>query len=174
MTETTYGNPSESSTSLGSPLVPPQRLRPPPSLVRSRRVADARRNEEPVTVASETLAGAQKQGNDTSAESEADAVHQESSTVGRSDNFQALESWEGAVTEVLSSYFVARLVSKITGVEEEAQIPLGEVSPVDQELVQVGSRFYWTIGYLESASGQRSRQSVLRFRRLTGDKRTRY
>jgi hypothetical protein len=171
-TRTTYRKSSESTTSPDSPLGPPEPWRSRPSLVR-RRVADARRNLELVTVPSESFGDAQTQSNETFAENQVGAISQESIVVGRLNNFQALESWEGAVTEVLSSYFVARLASKLTGAEEEAQIPLSEVSSVDQVLVQVGSRFYWTIGYFESASGQRSRQSVLRFRRLTGDKYTR-
>jgi hypothetical protein len=50
--------------------------------------------------------------------------------------------------------------------EEEAEIPMDEVSAMDLDLVRPGALFYWSIGYRGHASGQRSRESLIRFRRL--------
>jgi hypothetical protein len=52
------------------------------------------------------------------------------------------------------------------GPEEEAEIPLEELSPHDLPLVRAGAVFYWTIGYRDSVTGQRTRQSSIVFRRL--------
>jgi hypothetical protein len=88
---------------------------------------------------------------------------------GMSGTFVALAKWEGAVDEVFSSYFSARLSSgdDLTA-EEHAEIPFEEISNTDVPLVHPGARFYWTIGYQVNASGQRSRTSLLRFRRIAG------
>jgi hypothetical protein len=62
---------------------------------------------------------------------------------------------------------VARLIDQShDGPDEEAEIPLEEISEEDQALVQPGAIFYWSIGYLDSRGGQRIRASVIRFRRL--------
>lgn len=81
--------------------------------------------------------------------------------------FQVHESWEGVVEEIFSTYFVAQLVSRTMATQAEiAEILLEEVSPGDRELLVEGAVFYWAIGYRDSPSGQRTRTSVLRFRRL--------
>lgn len=81
------------------------------------------------------------------------------------ESFQTLQSWEGVITEVLSSYFIARVIEKNSNEEEEAEIPVDEISPQDRKYLQVGQRFYWTIGYRQSKSGQRTRQSLILLRR---------
>jgi len=81
--------------------------------------------------------------------------------------FIALQRWEGVVLEVMSESFVARLVDRTEpGPDEEAEFRLDEVSRPDLPLVVPGAVFYWSIGYLDRPSGQRMRQSVMRFRRL--------
>jgi hypothetical protein len=65
------------------------------------------------------------------------------------------------------SSMIVRLVDKTNrGVEEEAEIPLEEVSRVDLPFVKDGSVFYWSIGYRDSENGQRARESIIVFRRL--------
>jgi hypothetical protein len=82
-------------------------------------------------------------------------------------NFRLLQKWEGLVLQVRDSAFVARLADQThNGPDEEAEIPLAEVSQGDQDLVQPGAIFYWSIGYLDTHGGQRTRASVIRFRRL--------
>ena len=78
-----------------------------------------------------------------------------------------LQRWEGNVVEVNDQSFIARLADR-TGarVDEEGEFSLEEVSPADRNLVIPGAVFYWSIGYLDQRSGQRTRESVLRFRRL--------
>jgi hypothetical protein len=75
--------------------------------------------------------------------------------------------WEGVVVEVFGDYFGARLTSFLSDDPEEyAEIYLKEVSPADREMVSEGALFTWAVGYLDSATGQRTGSSLLRFRRL--------
>ena len=81
--------------------------------------------------------------------------------------FDALQKWEGRVLQVGDSTFTAVVVDAVeAGVEEEAEFDLEEVSPGDLDLVEPGAIFYWSIGYRTEPSGERSRSSVLVFRRL--------
>lgn len=77
------------------------------------------------------------------------------------------ESWEGVVEEVFSTYFSAQIVSSLDSDRAEyVEILVDEVSPADRPLLAEGSMFYWSIGYQESRDGQRTRSSILKFRRL--------
>jgi hypothetical protein len=81
--------------------------------------------------------------------------------------FTSLQEWEGIVTEVRNDAFLARLIDLThRGADEEAEFPNDEVSEEDKPLVRPGAIFYWHIGYHTSYSGQRTRVSVIRFRRL--------
>jgi hypothetical protein len=83
------------------------------------------------------------------------------------NRFVPLQKWEGIVLQVLKESFFARLVDLTSnGMDEEAEFPLEEVSAADWSLVEPGAVFYWNIGYIDSLSGQRTRASVIRFRRL--------
>lgn len=83
------------------------------------------------------------------------------------NRFVPLQKWEGTVLQVLKESFFARLVDLTSGgIDEEAELPLEEVSDADRSLVEPGAVFYWNIGYVDSLSGQRTRASVIRFRRL--------
>jgi len=63
--------------------------------------------------------------------------------------------------------FVAQLHDRRhPGRPEEAEFPLSDVADGDRGLVVEGAVFYWTIGYLITAGGQRTRTSTIRFRRL--------
>lgn len=81
--------------------------------------------------------------------------------------FDALQKWEGQVTEVDDSTFTAVLLDiQEPSVEEEAEFDFEEVSRGDLDLVAPGAVFYWSVGYRTEPSGERSRSSVLVFRRL--------
>jgi hypothetical protein len=85
----------------------------------------------------------------------------------RFSNFRVLESWEGVVEEVFDTYFLAHIVSLTTADGDEVvEVNRSEISPSDEELLREGAVFYWAIGYEDTPSGQRKRQSFLRFRRL--------
>jgi len=88
-------------------------------------------------------------------------------TAKKVDKFNSLQKWEGIILEVKQDYIVARLTSLgIPSQEEEAEIPLSELESEDLDLVEPGSVFYWNIGYLDTARGQRIRSSLIRFRRI--------
>lgn len=83
------------------------------------------------------------------------------------DRFVSLQKWEGVVLETKEDYFIARLYDlNAKGNEEEVELPLEEVSEGDRDLVKPGAVFYWNIGYFDSRTGQRKRESITRFRRL--------
>lgn len=50
--------------------------------------------------------------------------------------------------------------------EELVEFDLDEITPDDIQMVVPGAVFYWSIGYREERSGERSRSSIIRFRRL--------
>ena len=63
----------------------------------------------------------------------------------------ALQEWEGYVLDIDNTDFTARLVDLTAGAsheDEEAVIPLMEISDDDVKKMQVGSIFRWVIGYL--------------------------
>ncbi len=79
-----------------------------------------------------------------------------------------LQEWEGYIVEIRTSDFVARLVDLTAGsiCEEEAVIPLAEVSDKDAAKMDLGSIFRWVIGYERSLSGTKKRVSQIVFRDL--------
>ena len=92
-----------------------------------------------------------------------------SPTPRRAATFYALQEWEGYVLEIDSTKFVARLVDLTAGSsyeEEEAIIPLAEISEDDTAKMREGSVFRWVIGYERSASGTKRRVSQIVFRDL--------
>ena len=81
----------------------------------------------------------------------------------------ALQEWEGYVVELGFGEFAARLVDLTAGSsheEEEAFIPLDEVSESDAAKMAVGSIFRWVIGYERSPAGTKRRVSQIWFRDL--------
>ncbi len=81
----------------------------------------------------------------------------------------ALQEWEGYVVEINRDDFVARLVDMTAGLsheEEEAIIPLEELSECDVANMTVGSIFRWVIGYERSPGGMKKRVSQIVFRDL--------
>jgi hypothetical protein len=81
--------------------------------------------------------------------------------------FIALQKWEGRVVARTKFTFEAVVVA-LRGVptEELVEFDLEELTPDDVPMVVPGAIFYWSIGYREERSGERSRSSVIRFRRL--------
>jgi len=84
-------------------------------------------------------------------------------------SFRALQEWEGYVIEIGTDHFVARLLD-ITAdscfEEEEATIPLEEVSERDKNRMELGNLFRWVIGYERSVTGTKRRVSEIVFRDL--------
>ncbi len=87
----------------------------------------------------------------------------------RRATLHALQEWEGYVLETIGDEFVARLVDLTSGSsheEEEAIIPLAEISDDDAAKLHVGAIFRWVIGYERSPSGTKKRVSQIVFRDL--------
>ena len=87
----------------------------------------------------------------------------------RTVTFHARQEWEGHVVAINEADFTARLVDLTAGgvyEEEEADIPLEEISDSDVARLQVGSIFRWVIGLKRSALGQKERTSLIVFRDL--------
>ncbi len=83
------------------------------------------------------------------------------------ERFIALQSWEGKVLGVEKDCFTARLIDEMgSEPDQEVEVPIDEISYPDRPLVQPGATFYWDIGYSEDKSRQRTRASLIRFRRL--------
>jgi hypothetical protein len=81
--------------------------------------------------------------------------------------FVSLQKWEGIVDTVLPQSFTARLMDKTNaGPDMEAEFDVEEIDYPDRSLIKPGAVFYWTLGYSDSPTGQRTRLSILRFRRL--------
>jgi hypothetical protein len=85
----------------------------------------------------------------------------------QTESFVALQRWEGRVISCGVETFRA-VLSDLTepGPEEEVELLMEDVPNEDSALVAPGAIFYWSIGYLNEASGGKPRMSTLRFRRL--------
>ncbi len=81
---------------------------------------------------------------------------------------RVLQRWTGRVQRIENGMFVAELTDTMNPGNpiEEVELDTSEVSAGDLPLLEEGAIFYWTIGYRDSAGGQRSRVSTLRFARL--------
>ena len=79
-------------------------------------------------------------------------------------SFHALQEWEGYVVEVRAKDLVARLTDLTAGAsyeQEEAIIPLAELSEHDAARMAAGSVFRWVIGYERSPAGTKKRVSQI-------------
>jgi hypothetical protein len=84
-------------------------------------------------------------------------------------HFRTLARWRGRVTEVGEQTFRAMLKEMDRPLpEREVAIYVSEVSPADRPLLLEGAIFYWSIGYVDTLGGQRTRQSAIRFQRRPG------
>ena len=82
----------------------------------------------------------------------------------------ALQEWEGHVVEIGDEEFTARLTdvtAEASYEQEEAVIPLAEISDGDAAKMREGSIFRWVIGYERSSAGTKKRVSQIVFRDLT-------
>ncbi len=85
----------------------------------------------------------------------------------RPERFLTLSKWVGRVQRVGDESFVALVQDQLENrPEEEVEFARGEVAPVDELLLVPGAVFYWSIGYRDRLGGQRTRESIIRFRRL--------
>ena len=86
-------------------------------------------------------------------------------------SYKILQKWEGCVEEVKEGTFSAILydLQDLNAPDHFCEIYLEEISEADKELVQPGAVFYWHIFYREQA-GRKSRESLIRFRRLPWSK----
>lgn len=80
--------------------------------------------------------------------------------------FIALSKWEGAVLERFDTYFTAEVIDLKSEERAMADFDLRDLADSDVPLCEPGALFYWSIGYEIKESGQRSRVSMVRFRRL--------
>ena len=79
------------------------------------------------------------------------------------------QEWEGYVVDIGASEFVARLVDLTAGSsheEEEAIIPVAQISDHDAARLPLGSIFRWVIGYETSAVESQKWVSRIVFRDL--------
>ena len=84
-------------------------------------------------------------------------------------SFHALQEWEGYVVEIRATDFVAHLTdltAEASYEQEEAVIPLTELSDHDATRMTTGSVFRWVIGYERSPAGTKKRVSQIVLRDL--------
>ena len=94
-------------------------------------------------------------------------VHHHIPQSGPKTHFLTLQAWEGVVTAVEADSFTVKLVDLMSDMpDEEADIDFEDVSKDERALVTIGAIFLLYVGYATSEGGQRSRTTILRFRRL--------
>lgn len=81
---------------------------------------------------------------------------------------EVLQRWEGVVIWINKDSFGSRLKDLTDPQREEelVEFSIDEISENDDNLLQVGAVFYWSISYRIEPSGQKRRESTIRFRRL--------
>ena len=87
----------------------------------------------------------------------------------RTATFAAIQEWEGYVLAIKGDHLVANLIDITSGstrANEEAEIPLVELSDNDVPKLKPGLIFRWVIGYQRYPSGQKMRTSQIVFREL--------
>lgn len=85
------------------------------------------------------------------------------------ERFVSLQAWQGVVEEIkLSEQEFTAILFDMTaaGPKETATFDFADVSQGDANLLRPGAVFYWAVGYRTAPSGQRSRVSILQFRRM--------
>jgi len=83
------------------------------------------------------------------------------------NSFVGSENWIGHVTAISDTFFSAKIevLDSQGGTFEETDFDLNDIEEEDMKLLRIGSIFYWSVGY-EYRGGTKSKQSVLRFKRL--------
>ena len=76
--------------------------------------------------------------------------------------------WEGTVVQCEAGSFSARISDRTNPAnpDEMAEFEIEEVAPDDQQLINPGATFYWTIGTERTPAGQVRNIAVVNFRRL--------
>lgn len=86
--------------------------------------------------------------------------------IRRTRRFIPTARWEGAVIERMGTYFIAEVIDLDNEERAMVEFDFAELTPSDVDLCEPGALFYWSVGYDIRESGQRSRSSVILFRRL--------
>jgi hypothetical protein len=86
-------------------------------------------------------------------------------TIRRTGVFVSTARWEGVVLERFSTYFAAEVIDLVLNEPAYVEFDLDELSKDDIPLCEPGALFYWAVGYRIAPTGQRSRSSVVTFRR---------
>jgi hypothetical protein len=84
-------------------------------------------------------------------------------------SLSALQEWEGYVVAVEGDHFIADMVDLTAGrtrPDQQATIPLAELSESDLLKLAPGRIFRWAIGYQRNRAGTKSRVSQIIFRDL--------
>ncbi len=82
-------------------------------------------------------------------------------------NFNVLQKWEGTVVRKDDDSFMAKLINLTEEKPDEiVEFSYEEIDDEDISLLEIGSKFYWSIGYYTTKYHQKLRTSVIRFRRL--------
>jgi hypothetical protein len=80
--------------------------------------------------------------------------------------FHPIGRWIGRVTSIESETFWAEVSDRDNPSDvNEVEFLRADISPSDEKHLLEGAQFYWTVGFAMSVGRQRSRSSVLRFRR---------
>ncbi len=80
----------------------------------------------------------------------------------------SLQHWECVITEVLDDVVCCEMhdLSDESNPREYAEVYIAEFSEFDRPLLSEGTVFYWSIGHSRKRSGQITRSSELRVRRM--------
>jgi hypothetical protein len=86
--------------------------------------------------------------------------------------FAPLYQWEGVVEQVTGDGFRARLLPVRSGLAQRPTIEYADFQyddledDSDRDLIAPGAVFYWTVGRSQRETGQHTKSSLVRFRRL--------
>ncbi len=85
------------------------------------------------------------------------------------ESFIEIKKWEGKISEVdfnKEIFWAFIRDNKFPNIEEETYFSFDDIDENDQNLVEEGAIFYWSIGYKRTLSGGREKVSIILFRRL--------
>jgi hypothetical protein len=84
--------------------------------------------------------------------------------------FRPLARWRGRVSAVEGETFWAALeeMDRPDVRRRDVKMFRSDVGEADLDLLREGAVFYWSIGYLDTLGGQRTRQSTIKFQRRPG------
>ena len=82
------------------------------------------------------------------------------------DYSRVLQSWRGSIIKIDDDSFEAELEDLTNpGTLEIANIEFDAISPDDKKNIQIGTQFYWNIGYV-TRIGQVRKESIIRFLKI--------